>query len=268
MFLTSLPWSRSIPIGMRKKRWRRISKATECLDALSDYGFYEQGLVQQPVCGLNHIAPFLKARAEGKGPEKLWGYYCVGQPEKVTNRFIVQPGYRTRVLGAQMYKYELAGFLQWGYNFYNSAFSLHPIDPYRCTDADGAFPSGDPFIVYPGKDGAPEESQRLHVMDEAMSDLCAMNLLEGLCGREAVLACLEARWRGNSHHRGVPQKPGVSHGSPGESQSEDCGKYVSSDGSGSVPELFLEKLKWKCGLLLCCIISVPCFSMSYKQILF
>ena len=102
-------------------------------DALSDYGFYEQGLVQQPVCGLNHIAPFLKARAEGKGPEKLWGYYCVGQPEKVTNRFIVQPGYRTRVLGAQMYKYELAGFLQWGYNFYNSAFSLHPIDPYRCT---------------------------------------------------------------------------------------------------------------------------------------
>lgn len=160
-------------------------------DALSDYGFYEQGLVQQPVCGLNHIAPFLKARAEGKGPEKLWGYYCVGQPEKVTNRFIVQPGYRTRVLGAQMYKYELAGFLQWGYNFYNSAFSLHPIDPYRCTDADGAFPSGDPFIVYPGKDGAPEESQRLMLMDEAMSDLCAMNLLEGLCGREAVLACLE-----------------------------------------------------------------------------
>lgn len=90
-----------------------------------------------------------------------------------------------------MYKYELAGFLQWGYNFYNSAFSLHPIDPYRCTDADGAFPSGDPFIVYPGPGGMPEESQRLMLMDEAMSDLCAMNLLEDLCGRETVLACLE-----------------------------------------------------------------------------
>ena len=61
-------------------------------DALSDYGFYEQGLVQQPVCGLNHIAPFLKAREEGKGLEKLWGYYCVGQPQKVTNRFIVAAG--------------------------------------------------------------------------------------------------------------------------------------------------------------------------------
>ena len=91
--------------------------------------FDEQGLVQQPVCGLNHIAPFLKAREEGKGLEKLWGYYCVGQPQKVTNRFIVQPGYRTRVLGAQMYKYELAGFLQWGYNFYNSAFLCTPSIP-------------------------------------------------------------------------------------------------------------------------------------------
>ena len=64
-------------------------------DTLSDYGFYEQGLVQQPVCGLNRIAPFLKAKAV-KGPEKLWGYYRAGQPEKVTNRFIVQPGYHTR----------------------------------------------------------------------------------------------------------------------------------------------------------------------------
>lgn len=160
-------------------------------DALSDYGFYEQGLVQQPVCALDHIAPFLRSREEGNGPEKLWGYYCVGQATKVTNRFIVMPGYRTRVLGAQLYKYELAGFLQWGYNFYNSALSLRQMNPYECTDADGAFPSGDAFVVYPGKGGVPEESQRIMLMDEAMSDYCAMTLLEQLCGREAVLACLE-----------------------------------------------------------------------------
>lgn len=160
-------------------------------DALSDYGFYEQGLVQQPVCALDHITPFLKSREEGKGPEKLWGYYCVGQATKVSNRFIVQPGYRTRVLGAQLYKYELAGFLQWGYNFYNSALSVRQINPYECTDADGAFPSGDAFVVYPGKGGVPEESQRIMLMDEAMSDYCAMTLLEQLCGREAVLECLE-----------------------------------------------------------------------------
>lgn len=163
----------------------------QMMDALSDYGFYAQGLVEQPVCALDHIEPFLESREKGNGPEKLWGYYCVGQAKDVTNRFIVQPGYRTRVLGAQLYKYELAGFLQWGYNFYNSAFSLYPINPYECTDADGAFPSGDAFIVYPGKDGKPEESQRLMLMDEAMSDLCAMKLLEQQSGREAVLECLE-----------------------------------------------------------------------------
>ena len=83
-----------------------------------------------------------------------------------------------RILGVQMYKYQLDGFLHWGYNFYNSEKSLYPIDPYRCTDASGAFPSGDPFLVYPGADRKPEESIRLMLMDEAMNDLRAMYLLE------------------------------------------------------------------------------------------
>ena len=90
-----------------------------------------------------------------------------------------------------MYKYRLDGFLHWGYNFYNSEKSLYPIDPYRCTDASGAFPSGDPFLVYPGKDRKPEESIRLMLMDEAMSDLRAMYLLEDLTDRETVMRCIE-----------------------------------------------------------------------------
>ena len=90
-----------------------------------------------------------------------------------------------------MYKYQLNGFLHWGYNFYNAEHSIFPIDPYRCTDAAGAFPSGDPFLVYPGKDGNPEESIRMMLMDEAMSDLCAMKCLEELAGRDAVMKCIE-----------------------------------------------------------------------------
>lgn len=169
-----------------RKAVERDLKGYKTFDALSDYGFYEEGLVEQPVCSLDHMQSFLEKR-----PSKLWGYYCVSQDQKVSNRFIVQPGYRTRILGVQMYKYMLDGFLQWGYNFYNSAYSLYPIDPYQCTDGDLAFPSGDPFIVYPGPGGVPEESQRLMLMDEAMSDLCAMNLLEELAGREAVMECME-----------------------------------------------------------------------------
>lgn len=95
----------------------------EMIDALSDYSFYEKGVVSQPVCALDHIQPFLEKR-----PEKLWGYYCTAQYLDVSNRFIVQPGYRTRILGAQMYKYQLNGFLHWGYNFYNAEHSIFPID--------------------------------------------------------------------------------------------------------------------------------------------
>lgn len=155
------------------------------MDALSERSFYDQGLVQQPVCAIDHIGPFLEDR-----PEKLWGYYCTGQAVDVPNRFIVQPGSRTRIIGMLLYKYDLAGFLQWGYNFYNSQYSLCPIDPYRVTDAGCAFPSGDPFIVYPGADGRPEESQRLMLMDEAMCDYCALKALESLKGRERVMEIL------------------------------------------------------------------------------
>lgn len=158
------------------------------IDALSNYDFYQHGLVKQPICGLDHIKPFL---TEGQRPEKLWGYYCTAQCVDVSNRFIALHGARTRILGAQMYKYRLAGFLHWGYNFYNSEYSWYPIDPYRCTDSAGAFPSGDPFLVYPGADGKPVGSLRLMLMDEAMSDLCAMYLLEELAGREAVMSCIE-----------------------------------------------------------------------------
>ncbi len=145
-----------------RNAWEGVAKDLEgfqVMDALSDYDFYKEGLVRQPVCAVNHIQPFLEER-----PEKLWGYYCTAQCVDVTNRFIVLPGCRTRILGVQLYKYRLDGFLHWGYNFYNSEHSLYPIDPYRCTDAGGAFPSGDPFLVYPGKDGRPEGSDRKSVV--------------------------------------------------------------------------------------------------------
>lgn len=169
------------------------------MDALSERVYYDQGLVQQPVCAVDHLDKFLSDR-----PEKLWGYYCTGQAIDVPNRFIVQPGSRTRILGALLYKYSLAGFLQWGYNFYNSQLSLFPIDPYRVTDAGCAFPSGDPFIVYPGADGRPEESQRLALMDEAMCDYCALMALEGLAGRERVMEIL-----GDMTFKSYPDEAGL-----------------------------------------------------------
>lgn len=156
------------------------------MDALSDFDFYKEGLVETPVCATNHIRPFLEDR-----PSHLFAYYCMAQYRDVSNRFIVQPGYRTRILGMQLYREHIDGFLHWGYNFYNTECSLYPIDPFTCTDAEGAFPSGDPFLVYPGKNGKPIESMRLMLMDEAFSDYCALIALESRIGREETCRVLD-----------------------------------------------------------------------------
>lgn len=155
------------------------------MDALSDYAFYEKGVVTCPIPALNHLEPFLQNNV----PD-LWTYYCVGQYKDVTNLFIAMPSVRTRMLGVQLYRYNLAGFLQWGYNFYNSVRSTHTIDPYFTTDSDGRYPAGDALHVYPGRDGQPEDSLRLMVLQQAMQDLRALRWLESLIGREKTLEML------------------------------------------------------------------------------
>ena len=155
------------------------------IDALSDYKYYETGLVKNPIPATNHIEPFL----ENNVPN-LWTYYCCGQYKDVSNRFFNMPSARNRRIGVQMYKYRIVGFLQWGYNFWYSQYSKYPIDPYRVTDAGYGFPSGDAFVVYPGKEG-PVVSLRLKVFYEALQDMRALQLLESLVGKEAVIDILE-----------------------------------------------------------------------------
>lgn len=155
------------------------------IDALSDYDFYEKGLVKKPIPANNHIEPFLENGVSG-----LWTYYCCGQYKEVSNRFFSMPSARNRILGIQLYKFQIEGFLHWGYNFWYAQYSTKPIDPYRNTDANYAFASGDAYLVYPGED-APVESIRLEVFYEALQDLRALQLLEQLYGREYVLAGLE-----------------------------------------------------------------------------
>ena len=94
-------------------------------------------------------------------------------------------------MGTLCYVYDLAGFLHWGFNFYYSQYSRRLIDPFACTDADGAFPGGDPFLVYPGENGEPLDSIRHEVFFDALQDLRALELLEGKLGREGVLEFLK-----------------------------------------------------------------------------
>ena len=156
------------------------------IDALSHVQLYEEGIVKKPIPSSEYIHDFLD-----QGLENAWVYYCCGQGYRVSNRFIAMPAWRTRILGVQLYKYNMEGFLHWGFNFYNSQYSLHRIDPFRVNDSEDAFPAGDPFIVYPGKDGEPIESMRLPVMADAMLDTQLLEYLESLTSRDHVLELLE-----------------------------------------------------------------------------
>lgn len=156
------------------------------MDALSRIDFYEQGIIAHPIPSNNRITPFLEANV----PD-LWTYYCVSQPINVSNRYHTMPNWRNRSIGMQMYKYNIAGFLHWGYNFYNNQYSGDPINPYYEQSCDFSFPGGDPFSVYPNMDGTALESTRLVVFYEALQDIKAMKLAEKYTSHETVVAAIE-----------------------------------------------------------------------------
>lgn len=157
------------------------------IDALSSYELYTSGAVEKPVVSTNHVRPFLE-----NGVRDFWVYYCTSQGEDVANRYMAMPSYRNRILGWQLYKYQIDGFLQWGFNFWYSQYSLEVINPYVTTDAGGGFQSGDAFVVYP-TDGEDRVvcSLRLYVFNEGMNDFRALCMLEQYMGREAVIAWLD-----------------------------------------------------------------------------
>ncbi|MBQ9773701.1 MAG: DUF4091 domain-containing protein [Clostridia bacterium] len=156
------------------------------MDALSNFEFWSQGVVETPVPASNHIEPFIEAQVPG-----LWTYYCCSQHKDVSNRFIAMPLWRTRCIGMQFYKYDIVGFLHWGYNHYNNWLSVDPTNPYLNTDGSFWVPAGDAFSVYPAQDGTALESIRLLSFYEGLQDARAMRLAAEYCGKDAVIAAME-----------------------------------------------------------------------------
>jgi len=154
-------------------------------DALSEYEFFKNGLVKEAVVSNDHIAPFIENHVPN-----LWAYYCSWQGNKVGNRFFAMPSYRNRILGVQMYKANLRGFLHWGYNFYYTRLSKSVVDPYKETACGMEFVSGDAYSVYPYRDGV-VPSLRMKVFYDALQDMRLLYLLEEKVGREAVIAALD-----------------------------------------------------------------------------
>ena len=152
-----------------------------CMDAISEVDYYKKGLVKNVVTPHYRSENFLK-----EDIENLWIYYCCGHYDYYSNRFLVYPLWRTRILGLQLFRNNIPGFLQWGYNFYYTEHSIDVINPYCVTDAGRAFPAGDPFSVYPAEDGGCIESIRMVSFYEGIQDMRALELLADMIGKEKV----------------------------------------------------------------------------------
>ena len=158
------------------------------MDALSHYDFYETGIVKKPVVILHHLEEFTSHDVKG-----LWTYNCCAPDGGYSNRFLNMSLARNRSICLLLYKYDIEGFLHWGYNFYNNSGSSDFINPFIDTSAGDVFPSGDPFSVYPADNGDALESMRLVTFNEAIQDLRAFKLCESLYSREEVIGTLEEK---------------------------------------------------------------------------
>jgi len=159
-------------------------KGFKTIDPFMNYAHYEKSGVDIPIIYNDCIEEF-----EGKISEYNICYCCV-QDYEVSNRFIAMPLYRNRCFGYQLYKYDVKGFFHWALNFYNSRLSIRPINPFFETDADGGFPGGDAFSVYPAENG-PIPSMRIIVFNEALQDLRVLKLLEKYIGRDETIKLIE-----------------------------------------------------------------------------
>lgn len=164
----------------------KLYNGYKIVDAMSDIWFYKLGIVSTPIPSNDHIHKFI-----GKTDE-LWTYYCSAQNKRcVSNRFFCNSSLRNRVLGYQLFKFDVKGFLHWGYNFYYTQLSKAAIDPYKVSDAGGKFPSGDSYVVYPAEDGTAHHSIRLKVFYDALQDMAALNTLKKLTDKKTCLDIIQ-----------------------------------------------------------------------------
>lgn len=153
------------------------------IDALSDREFFLEAHAEEPVIALNALSSFREVMPPN---QKYWIYFCVAQSKDSVNRFMSLPVSRQRSLAPLLFFSGAIGFLHWGFNFYNSQYSLSHINPYEVTDAGGNFIAGDAFLFYPGEDFEPEWSLRALSLRKVFEELALIEQLVACRGGEEV----------------------------------------------------------------------------------
>jgi hypothetical protein len=124
----------------------------------------------------------------GAGHE-VWYYTCLFPRGRYMNRLTDLPLLKTRLLHWVNYRYSLAGFLHWGWNFWGPepTKSTQPVINMNLT----LLPSGDAYVVYPDRERlSVHPSIRLEAMRAGIEDY---ELLSALARRDKATADAIAR---------------------------------------------------------------------------
>jgi hypothetical protein len=121
-----------------------------------------------------------------------WVYYCCAPTGPWVNRFMDTPLPKIRMAGWLFYRHGAKGFLHWGFNYWHKMETEQIGDPFN--DASNAswpgIPFGDPFVIYPGKDGRPIDSIRWEVFSESLQDYAILQAA-AVAPDDALLADLK-----------------------------------------------------------------------------
>ena len=170
-------------------------------DALSHYEFFEQGIIDLPIPGTSTIHQFL-----GKC-EHQWCYYLGSwMGNRLPNRVLNIPSPRNRIIGMQLYRYNVEGLLHWGFNHCYGTLGSGCYDPFSYPGGWDLIP-GSGFVVYPSRDGRAIPSLRLKVLSEGLNDMRALQALEALTDRETVYALLDRLFGGKLTFNSCPESP-------------------------------------------------------------
>ena len=160
-------------------------------DAISHVELYKKGCCDTPIAVTSTIHDFIGVC------DDLWAYYTGGSSmQGRSSRVLTVPRERNRVLGVQMYYYNIKGFLHWAYNNYYGEQSKHLFNP-ALNPSGGFSMSGTSFVVYPDFNGRCLQSVRQKTFAEGLGDMRLLALLERVCGKKTCFEIIEK-------HFGIP----------------------------------------------------------------
>ena len=165
---------------------RALAPWMRTLDAVGDVRFVKEGLTNLPIVGITHAPAFVKEEI----PHCV--YYCCGPRGRFLNRLLDTPLIKIRMSGWLFFRLRAAGFAHWGYNYWYRGCTQEMLDPF-VEQAYGEWPFipyGDPFVVYPGKDG-PLDSIRWEVFAESIRDYALLKSV-GISPNDQRLSPIES----------------------------------------------------------------------------